>query len=307
MNSTLITAANLPNYLIPGVRGIMGYYEQYPTEWKQFFTILASIKNAEVDLENTTLNAAARFGEGEDIPLGMMKELFKTISQIYQYGVGFTITAIAIEDNLYPDQFPKGMLGIRENLQIQSEFEAIALFDNAFSTANPEYVLGSGSSMCSTTQPLANGQTFSNQIQTSQLNETSAQQMVITTNYFKDASGLPRRFIAQKYLVGIDNQFAVDILAGSSYAPSNTTNSINPLNYSNYYPGGFIISHYMTNTFNFFALTNYKEGLVHYRRKSLEIQMTTDQANRNLAVYGNLRYRNRCLNARAVVGCQSFG
>lgn len=307
MANTLITAANLPNLLIPGVRGIMGDYEFYNNEWKQFFTTLSSVKNTEVDIEKTTLNAAARFGESSDIPLGMIRQLFVTNSQMFQYGVGFTITAIAIEDNLYPDEFPKGMLGIKENLNILSEYEGIALFDNAFSTANPEYVLGSGQSLCSATQPLATNQTFSNTISPAQLNETSAQSLVISINYFKDASGLPRKFMANKYLVGIDNQFAVDILSGSAYSPNNTTNAINPLTHSNYYPAGYVISHYMANSFNFFALTNYKEGLVHYSRKSLEIQMTTDQANRNLAVYGNMRYRFRGLNCRAVAGCQSFG
>lgn len=307
MANTLITAANLPNFLIPGVRGIMGDYEFYNNEYKQIYTTLSSIKNSEVDIEKTTLNAAAKFGEGQNIPLGSIRQLFVTNSKIYQYGVGFAITAIAIEDNLYPEEFPKGMLGIKENLQILSEYEGIALFDNAFSTTDPEYILGSGQSMCSSAQPLATNQTFSNLIPASQLNETSSRAMVVRINYFKDASGLPRKFMATKYLVGIENQFAVDILAGSAYSPNNTTNAINPLTYSDYYPAGYMISHYMANPFNFFALTNYKEGLVHYRRKSLEIQMTTDQANRNLAIYGNERYRNRCLNARAVVGCQGFG
>ena len=141
MAQNLITAASLPDLLIPGVRGIMGDYEFYNNEWKQVFTILASVKNTEIDIEKTTLNAAARFGEGQDIPVGMIRELFKTYSKNFQYGVGFTITAIAIEDNLYSEEFPKGMLGIKENLKILSEYEGIAIFDNAFSVANPEYIL----------------------------------------------------------------------------------------------------------------------------------------------------------------------
>lgn len=305
MSNTVITAANLPNLLIPGVRGIMADYPYYMNEWKQMYTIMPSIKHTEVDIETVPLNAAGQFSEGADIPIGTMSQIYKTTSDMFQYGVGFVITAIAIEDNLYPEQFPKGIIGIKENLNILSEQQGIALFDNAFSTVNPEFVLGDGQSMCSLVHPIQGG-TVSNTITPTQLNETSAESLIKTIQYFKDSSGLPRKFEARTYLVGIENQFTAEILTGSTYKPYDTTNAVNPLTYGEYMQGGFLLSHYMANPLNYFMLTNYKGGLVHYNRKSIEIQMTTDQANRNLAVYGNERYRNRCINFRCVAGVQSF-
>lgn len=305
MSTTIITAANLPNLLIPGVRGIMADYPFYQNEWKQLYHILSTIKHTEVDIETVPLNAAGRFAEGGDIPLGTMNQLYTTYSDMFQYGVGFVITAIAIEDNLYPDQFPKGILGIKENLNIFSEQEGIAVFDNAFSNANPEFTLADGQPMCSASHPIQGG-TVSNTLSPTQLNETSAEDLIKVIQYFKDSSGLPRKFEAKSYLVGIENQFIAEILTGSTYRPFDTTNAVNPLNYGEYMQGGFILSHYMANPTNYFMMTNYKEGLVHYVRKSIEIQMTTDQSNRNLAVYGNERYRNRCINFRCVAGVQAF-
>ncbi len=305
MSTTLITAANLPNLLIPGVRGIMADYLFYSNQWKQLYTILPSIKNAEYDIETVPLNAASQFSDGSDIPLGTMSQIFTTVSDIYNYGVGFTITAVAIEDNLYPDQFPKGIVGIKENLKILSEYQGIALFDNAFSTANPQYVLGDGQSMCSAYHPIQGG-VVSNTLSPTQLNETSAQDLIMTIQSFKDSAGLLRKFEAKTYLVGIENQWAAQVLTGSSYSPNDTTNAVNPLTYGEYMSGGFLLNNYMANPGNYFMMTNYKEGLVHYLRKSIEIQMTTDQANRNLSVYGNERYRNRCINFRAVAGVQGF-
>ncbi len=305
MATTLITAANLPNLLIPGVRGIMNDYLYYSNEWKQIFTILPSIKNVEVDVEMQTINAASQFSDGADIPLGTMKQMFVTNSQIYNFGVGFAITAIAIEDNLYPDQFPKGIVGIKENLKILSEYQGIALFDNAFVASDPQYVLGDGKPMCSFTHPISGG-VVSNTLTPTQLNETSAEDLVIVIQSFKDAAGLLRKFEAKEYLVGLENQFTAEILTGSGYRPFDTTNAINPLTYGEYMSGGFLLNHYMANPLNYFMLTNYKEGLVHYLRKSIEVQMTTDQANRNLNVYGNERYRNRCINFRSVAGVQGF-
>lgn len=304
-SSLLITAANLPNLLIPGVRGIMADYPYYMNEWKQLYTILPSVKHTEVDIETVPLNAAGRFAEGSDIPLGSMKQLYTTYSEMFQYGVGFIMTAIAIEDNLYPDQFPKGMLGIKENLNILSEYEGIALFDNAFTNADPEFTLADGQPLCSLVHPTTGG-TVSNTLTPTQLQETSAQDLIKTIQYFKDSAYLPRKVIPRTYLVGIENQFVAEILTGSQYSPFDTTNSVNPLTYGEYVQGGFILSHYMANPSNFFMMTNYREGIVHYLRKSLEIQMTTDQANRNLAVYGNQRYRNRIINFRCAAGVQGF-
>lgn len=305
MSTTLITAANLPNLLIPGVRGIMADYLFYQNQWKQLYTILPSVKNAEYDIETVPLNAASQFSDGSDIPLGTMSQIFTTTSDIFNYGVGFTITAIAIEDNLYPDQFPKGIVGIKENLKILSEYQGIALFDNAFSTANPQYVLGDSQSMCSKVHPIQGG-VVSNTLDSTQMNETSVQDMIMGIQSFKDSAGMLRKFEAKTLLVGLENQWAAQILTGSTYAPNDTTNAVNTLTYGEYMSGGFLLNNYMANPGNYFMMTNYKEGLVHYLRKSIEIQMTTDQANRNLSVYGNERYRNRCINFRCVFGVQGF-
>ena len=303
--STIITAANLPNYLIPGLRSSTISYLYYQNEYKQIFTILPSIKNTEVDIESVPLNAAGQFSEGGDIPLGSMSQYLTTYSQMFQYGVGFVITAIAIEDNLYPDQFPKGMLGIKENLSILAEQQGIAIFDNGFSNTDAEYTLADGEAFFSTSHPIVGG-TVSNTLTPSQLNETSAEDLIKVIQYFKDSAGLQRKFEARKYLVGIENQFQAEILTGSAYRPFDTTNAVNPLTYGEYMQGGFLLNHYMTNPSNWFMLTNFREGLVQYLRKSLEIQMTTDQANRNLAIYGNERYRFNVINFRSAAGVQSF-
>lgn len=302
--TSVITIANLPQLLLPGARSIMLDYPYYMNEWKQIFTILPSIKRTEVDIEAVPLSGAGVFADGANMPLGTMQQYLVTNSTMKNFGIGFVITANSVEDNLYPDEFPKGMVGIKENLNIVSEYDAIALFDNAF-TSNVNYNLADGLPMCSLVHTTTVG-TVSNTLAPAQFTETSAEDMIKLINYFKDSAGLPRKFEGRYYLVGIENQFEAEILTGSVYRPNDGTNSINPLTYGEYVQGGFILSHYMANPTNFFMLTNYKEGLVHYLRKSLQIEMTTDQSNRNLSVYGNERYVNRCINFRSVAGVQSF-
>lgn len=306
MAQQLITVGQLQSLTKPGMDSIQTLYKAYPTEWKRFMTIRDSYKAVEYSAEMAMLNAGARMPEGTDIPLGTMSEKFITYAQNIQYGVGFAITKIAIADNLYKDYFPKGIKAITYNLEIVSENEAIALFDNAFSSTNPEYVLADGQPMCSAVHPTNIG-TYSNLITPAQLNETSAEAMIVTAQNFTDASGQRAMIPAERYFVGIPNQFIANILTGSQFQPGNSNNAVNPLTYGDYLQKEFIVSHYMSSPYNFFLLTNYTDGLVHYRRQNLEIEMSTDQSNQNLGVYGNERYVNRCLNGRSVVGCQGQG
>lgn len=305
MAQTVITASSIANLLVPGAQSITSNYPYYFNEWKMIYTIIPSVKNVEVDIEVSTLNGAASFPEGQNMPSGSMKQVFLTQTQIMQYGISFQISSIAIDDNLYPDQFPKGIVGCKENLNILSEYNGIALFDNAFSTAKPQYILGDGQSMCSFNHPIATG-TVSNTINPSQLNETSAEDLIKIIQYFKDYSGLPRKILPKSYLVGIENQFVVQILTGSTYKPFDTTNAVNPLTYGEYLQGGFLLSHYMANPTNWFLLTSFKEGLVWYSRQPLVVAMSTDQANRNIGVYSSERYAPRCINFRSVAGVQAF-
>lgn len=306
MANSIVSLSSMPDMLLPGALGIMQYYDMYPDEWQQIFHVVPSIKNTEIYIENEALNGAGRFSDGTNIPLGSFKQVFKTEAENFNYGVGFVITANAIEDNLYPDQFPKGMLGIRDNMKTFQEYEGIAIFDNAFNSTDPEYVLADGQPLCSFNHPISQN-VISNTLSSAQLSLTSYQDLIITIQNFQDYSAQPRKILPTKLLVGIPNQFIAKILTGSQYNPENANNSINPIVAGGYIHGEFITSHYMVNSSNYFLLTDYREtGAIFQRRKSIQIQMTTDQANRNLSVYGNERYRFIVPNFRCVAGVQGF-
>ena len=204
---------------------------------------------------------------------------------------------------MYKDYFPKGIQACTYNLRIVKENEGISVFDNAFNTTSPDFILGDGQPLCSNAHPTVNS-TFTNLITPAELNETSIEAMIMVSQNFIDGSGQRVMIQAKKYLVGIPNQFIVNILTGSNFQPGSANNAVNPLVYGDYLDNGFIVSHYMINTLNFFLLTDYNDGLVHYMRQPIEIEMSTDQTNQNLGVYANERYRFRPTNGRSVVGCQ---
>lgn len=309
MANSITSLNDISNLLLPGAMGIINNYDLYMNEWKQIFTVVQSNKNVESYIEVQAINGASRFADGSQISLASMRQAFVTYGENYNYGVGFIITANALEDNLYPDQFPKGMLGIRENLQTFQEYQAIAIFDNAFvSNNNPDYILGDGKTLVDTAHPISNG-VVSNKLQAAQLSLTSYQELIKLVQRFKDYSGQPRKILPTHLLVGIDDQFYAAVVTGSQYDPGlpagsvypGNSNAINPVVQGDYIRGKYVLSHFYTGS-GYFLLTDYKDGLVMQRRKSLEIQMTTDQSNRNLSVYGNERYRFVVPNFRCVAG-----
>lgn len=305
MAATVITAASIMDMMQPGVRGFMQDYDLYTGEWKQIYHVLSSTKDEEKYVELSTLNAAQRFNAGSDIPVGDMGEAFVTFAKNYNYGVGFVITSNAIEDNQYPEEFPNGMKQIKRNMQILEEFEGAALFDNAFNAASPEFLLGDGQPMCSFNHPISGG-AVSNKLTDTQLTQTAYQDLVKVVQRFKDYSGLPVKVLPERLLCGVDNQFQAAILTGSPYQPDTANNAVNPLVYGEYTNGKFIMSNYLANPQNFFLLTSFHDGLIHQNRRSIRVEMTVDQANQNLSVYGSQRYRNRCINFRAVAGVQGY-
>jgi hypothetical protein len=139
-----------------------------------------------------------------------------------------------------------------------------------------------------------------------QLSLTSYQDLIITIQQFLDYSGQPRKILPTHLLIGIPNQFYAAVITGSQYDPTTANNAINPLVHDNYIHGKYVLSHFMSNPYNYFLLTDYKDGAIMQRKKSLEIAMSTDQSNRNLSVYGNERYRFIFPNFRCVAGAQSF-
>jgi uridylate kinase len=304
-SAQVVTASKIRRLLLPGLSSIQLNYAYYENEYKLIYKLIPSIKAVEVDQEMETLNAAGIVYEGGSMPAGTMGQAFTTETEIDTWGVYFTITANAIADNLYPEQFPKGVASAHENLRILDEYNAMALFDNAFSNANPQFTLGDGQAMCSFTHPLAQG-VNSNMINPAQLNESSTEDLVNVIQSELSYSGLPVKIIPKKYLVGINNQFNVQILTGSQFRPFDTTNSVNPLTYGRYMDGGFIVSHYMAIKSNWFILTDFKDGLVKYEREPLQTTLSVDQANRNIGIYTMFRNAYRCLNYRSVGGSQGY-
>lgn len=301
--STLITTANIQGYLVPGLQSSTIDYVFYQNEYKQIFTIIPSEKDTEVDIESIPLTGGGQFFEGGTIASGSMAQVFTTYSKIYNYGVRFQITKNAVEDNLYPQQFPKGLTGIKDFLQIYAEGQGISIFDNGFSTS--VYKLADDQPFFSTSHPIQGG-TVSNTLTPTGLNETSVQDLIKVIQYFKDAGGLQRKFQLEKLLVGIENQYAAQIVVGSTYLPGTANNDVNPIPYGEYIPAGMLLNHYMSSPKFWYGLTNLKGGLIQYRRRSLFIEMTTDPNNQNLNVVGSERYRFNVINFRSAAGVQSF-
>lgn len=310
MAQQLITLASAPANLMPGAMAMVLDYNLWPTEWEEIYTIVDSIKKTEYYYEYASLNAAGYFQEGQNIPQGVEYQVFTTRGDNIATGVGFTITSFLLEDNLYPDQFPKGIMGIKNNLQTFTEFRGIAPFDNAFAPqTNPAFIYGDSQPLCSAVHPLASG-TIANTLQNAQLSLSSYQELIILVQQFQNYSGEPRKIMPTHLLSGINNEFEMATVTGSEYNPTNANNAINPILSEDrngpYIRGKYVVSHFMSNPYNYFLLTDYEDGAIYQKRTPLRIMMSTDQNNMNVSINGFLRDCFTFPNWRCVAGVQSY-
>lgn len=300
----LTTQADISSLTKKGLDFIVMDYLRYPAEYPKFCNIQEIDKQTANAAEYKTLSGAARVQDGQNTIYSKVEEIRAWSYDMFIYTVGFQITRMALLNNLYPEQFPKGLAGIRDSLLTYKEYEAIALFDNAFNPISPEFVMPDGQPLCSDTHPIDIG-TYSNTLAiNAQLSASSLEDAIMCPQYFTDYNGRPIRVMPKKLLIGIPNIMNVKIALGSTFDPESSGNAINPI--STGFIEDVIVSPYMTNANNYFVITDYADGIMLFERDKFRVNASSDPDNNNLKFSGWEAYRFAILNPRAVVGIQSF-
>jgi hypothetical protein len=217
-----------------------------------------------------------------------------------KYAVGYTITQEAIEDNLYPDQWPQQTKALKSSLNEAKETKAASIFNNAF---NPAYPLADGVPLCSANHPILGG-VVSNTVGIQQLNEGSLENMLITIRKFLSASGNRFNAGSDKLVVPTELEFQAERLLNSKYRTGTANNDINAINNMRSLPGGYTVNRYFTNPGSFFILTDQKEYLVHYERWPIRSDLYTDNSTTNVNVVAYERYSFGIPDFRCLAGAQ---
>ena len=296
------TTAQVRDLLLPGLNAVFGDYEQLPTEWSDIFDKHTSKMSAERDVEMKMLGLAQLRTEGASAVYDDMGERF-TYSYVHvETGLGFVITKIAIEDNLYKAQFSPGTRQLKNSLAQTKEVMGANVLNFAMDTSGQNNG-GDGVPLLSTAHPLdlgLNANTFAIQ---SELNETSLQDAIVKIGRQRDAAGLLVKIKPKKLIIAPELQFVVDRLLGTSGRVGTSDNDTNAIVAKGLMAGGYSVNHFLTNTRSWYIKNDVTDGLKYFQRRALETDMYVDFDTDNLKTKATERFSFGWSNHRALFGC----
>lgn len=295
-----VNASAIRDLLLPGLRGIEGQYKQIPTQWDKVFERGTSRMAVERTVETRLLGLASIKSEGGSVAFdNAAGERYVYNQRHNELGLGYAITQIAMEDNLYKDQFKADSLNLLDAMAQTKEILGANLLNTA-TTYNPQ-IGGDGVALCATNHPV-DGATWANRPSVDvDLNEASLQNAAIAIRYFPDQANLRVMARPEKLVVPPQLEYVAIRLLNSDLRPGTSDNDVNANKSAGYYKNGYTVMDFLTSQYAWFVTTDIK-GLLYLERRSIETDMQVDFVTKNLLVSATERYSFGYRNPRALWG-----
>jgi hypothetical protein len=297
-----VNLAAIKDLLLPGLRGIIGKYEQIPSQYDKVFTRFDSKLALERTAEMRYLALAQLKTEGGQTQFdNQAGERYVYNQEHMEIGLGYAITRKAIDDNLYKTQFHPANLGLTESFHQTKEIYAANVLNTA--TTYNALVGGDGVALCSTAHPI-DGQTIANTPTTQvDLNEaTLLNSMISIRTNFRDQAGLKMFARGRKLIVPPQLEPVAIRLTKTELRPGTADNDVNAiLSTAGGIPEGYMVMDFLTSSYAWFLLTNIA-GLAYMRRIAFETDMQVDFVTDNLLVKAYERYSLNYFGWRAIFG-----
>lgn len=297
-----VNLAQIKDLLLPGLRGVIGKYEQIPTQYDKIFTKHNSDMALERTAEMRYLGLAQLKTEGGQTAFDNgAGERYVYNQEHIEIALGYAITRKAIDDNLYKSQFHPSNLGLIVSFSQTKEIYGAAILNNA--TTYNAAVGGDGVALCSTSHPIDGGVVANRPAVDVDLNESSlSNAMIAVRTNFKDQAGLKMYARARKMIIPPQLEPTAIRLLKTELRPGTANNDVNALlTTAGGLPEAYMTNDYLTSAFAWFLLTNI-DGLSYMERIKFETDMQVDFITDNLLVKGYERYSFGYYNWRAIWG-----
>jgi hypothetical protein len=295
-----VNLSAIKDLLLPGLRGVEGKYEQIPSQYDKIFTKHDSKMALERTAEMRFLGLAQLKTEGGQTAFdNNAGERYVYNQEHTEIALGYAITRKAIDDNLYKTQFMPSNLGLIESFQQTKEIYGANVLNTA--TTYNASIGGDGKALVASDHPIDGG-TISN-YSTVELNEsTLLNAMIAIRTNFKDQAGLKVFARGRRLIVPPALEPVAIRLTKTELRPGTADNDVNAIMMTaGGLPEGYMVNDYLTDTNNWFLLTNI-DGLSYMERVKFESDMQVDFVTDNLLVKGYERYSFGYYNWRAIYG-----
>lgn len=263
----MITSGSFAKLLWPGLNAIYGAeYSEHPVEYTQLFDTYKSDKAYEEDLSMSGLGLAQIKTESGSVTYDNMMQGFLTRYTHVEYALGFVITRIMMEDNLYAQFGSMRAKALARSLRQTKEILAANVYNRAF---NSSYTGGDGKELLSNAHVNKAGGTWSNILAVaSDLSEASLEQATIDLGAWTDDRGMKMAFMAQSLIIPTALEYEADRILHSPYRVGTSNNDINSIKALGKFPKGVAINHYLTDADAWFIKTNAPDGMKYFERRA---------------------------------------
>jgi hypothetical protein len=301
-----ISRAQLAKELEPGLNALFGMsYDSYDKEYEEIFAIEDSERAFEEEVLITGFGTAPTKTEGAGVSFDTASEGFTARYVMDTISLAFSLTAEAVEDNLYDSLGRRYVKALARSMANTKEVKGADVLNNAFNTS---FAGGDGQPLIATAHPLAGGGTLANRATTmADLNETSLEDALIDISTFTDDRGLTISVQATKLVVPPQLVFVADRILNSTLRSGTADNDINAIRNTGVLPQGYTVNHYLSDPDAFFLLTSVTdagEGLKMFQRTAMETSMEPDFSTDNIRYKARERYSFGFSDWRGIYGSQ---
>lgn len=297
----MITSGSFAKLLWPGINAIYGAeYNEHPVEFTALFDTSKSDKAYEEDLSMSGLGLFQIKPESGAVTYDNMVQGFLTRYTHVEYALGFVITKIMMEDNMYAQFGSMRAKALARSLRQTKEILGANVYNRAFNTA---YTGGDAKALLVNDHPNKAGGTWSNILAVAaDLSEASLEQATIDMGAWTDDRGLKMAFMAESLVIPTALEYVADRILHSPYRSGTANNDINSIKALGKFPKGVVINHYLTDSNGWFLRTNAPDGMKYFERRA-DTFGTDNEFDTNAAKFqGSFRASWGWSDPRALIG-----
>lgn len=296
----VINTAAFAKALEPGVNAWFGKsYNEFPVQYTNLFDTQKTKRAWIEDVGVTGLGLAKRVAEGAPIEYEGERQGFVQRYEPYQNGLGFIITEIMIEDDLYNIVAERRAKALAFSVRQTKEIDAANVYNRAFSGS---YTYADGVSMINASHPNVSGGTQSNLV-SGDMNEITLEQAIIDMSNWTNDKGLRIAVMPKSLIIPAALEFEAARLLRSDGRVGTGDNDINALKSMGKFQSGVIVNNYLTDDDAWFIRTVVPEGLKYIERRPDTFAMEDDFDTGNIKFKVTNRYDFGITDWKAIQGC----
>ena len=270
----IITTSSFAKALAPGVNAWYGKaYTEYPVEFLKLFEKYDSNRSYEEDVGTSGFGLLGIKTEGGPISYDSERQGYTTRFTHVEYSLGFIITRIMMEDDLYDVVGQRRAQGLAFSVRQTKEILGANVYNRAF---NSSYTGGDGKELIATDHPNVAGGTWSNELATpADLSEAALEQAVIDIAGFTNDRGLKIAVKPQSLIIPWQLAFEAHRIlktAGRYGTADNDTNALRDMGLFK----DVVVNHFLTDTDAWFIRTNTPHGMKYWERRADEFGSDND-------------------------------